>query len=249
MKADSSEPSWGLFGKLRRRDKIAYYATGDKVIVGIFEIDSDKMEVVNDDKFWGRVAVHHIKPDTMPPEGEYLNFKDLLFSKDSSFELFPEKAKWQYKIWNNYIHRLSDADLLTIRAGILERKHPLKAEEKEGRVFTDRLGTPVEKIGLLFEPIDEMGVVYLFASHHRRLGFPFIVRLRNRFPDVTALDTKGETKLIELEYRSSNFPQHDHDPNKCDYLVCWENDWEDAPTDTEFNIISLKEALADIFTH
>lgn len=246
LKEGSSEPKHGLFKEIKRGDKIAYYATGDMVIVGIFEVISESMEVMKDDKDWGTLGVYRIKPDVLPKDGEFVDFKSLLYSPDVSLELFPEKDKWRYKIWNHYIHRLSDNDLATIRGSIVDLKHTIKSDLTEPKVLTERLGIPVETANLLFEPIDEMGVVYIFASYHRKLGFPFIVRMRKRFPDVTAIDTRGEVKRIELEYRASNFAQHGHPPEGCDFLVCWENDWEEAPLD-KLKIIPLKEVLADIF--
>ena len=44
---------------------------------------------------------------------------------------------------------------------------------------------------------------------------------------------------IEFEYKASSFEQHGHDPERCDFIVCWENDWPDCP----INVIELKTEL------
>jgi len=128
-----------------------------------------------------------------------------------------------FKIWNKYIHPLSSADYELIKKAILSRKYETTVETTE-RTISDRLGPAFGTIDLLFEPVDEMGVVFLFAKHHREIGFPFIVKLRSRFPDAIAIDMKGEKKLIELEFRSSGF---NHDPKGCDYIVCWVDDLDE----------------------
>ena len=42
--------------------------------------------------------------------------------------------------------------------------------------------------------------------------------------------------LIEFEFYARNFIAHGHDAEKCDMLVCWENDWEKCPLE----VVELK---------
>jgi hypothetical protein len=105
-----------------------------------------------------------------------------------------------------------------------------------------KLLTPLRREGLLFSPVDELGVACLFFTHHKELGFPYIVKASSKFPDVTAIDKDGETTYIELEYKSSDFILHGHSPEECDYIVCWEDDLEEKP-DKFPEIISLKNEI------
>ena len=240
------KPSYGRFGEIKKGDKIVYYAKGDMVVVGIFEVTSN-MEYRKDDPEWGEIMVFKIKPETMPPEGYALNFKALIEDPTVTFRLFREREKWRYQIWGHTCRPLPPKDFEIIKNNILSRNHLAKMAVKvpEEKVVR-RIGRPFPTIGLLYQPIDEFGVVFLFSKHHSKLGFPFILRIGNKFPDATVLDENGEMKYVELEYRSSNFKLHGHDPKKCDYIVCWEHDWDDYPSDS-IQIIELKDALKDIF--
>ena len=46
---------------------------------------------------------------------------------------------------------------------------------------------------------------------------------------------------VEFEYQSSNFPKHNHDPNQCDTIICWEHDWSECPKNIE--VIELKKFI------
>jgi hypothetical protein len=176
----------------------------------------------------------------MPTEGFVVDWKKLLVDPALSFELFPKKERWAYKIWNRYIHPLSEKDYDTIKAAILSHRYEVKVEVEE-KTISERLGPAFDTLDLLFEPVDEMGVVYIFARHHRNIGFPFIVKLRRKFPDAIAIDTKGERKSIELEFKASNF---NHDPKGCDFIVCWIDDVDEALKKKLPQIIDLRKALS-----
>ncbi len=96
----------------------------------------------------------------------------------------------------------------------------------------------LEGAALRFAPQNELGVVYLFASMAKRLGLSSVEIVRPGFPDCIAYQRtgKGEKRVrIEFEYKSRNF---NHDPKKCDWLVCWEDNWPNAPT--HLKIIELR---------
>jgi hypothetical protein len=97
--------------------------------------------------------------------------------------------------------------------------------------------------GLLFEPENELGVVSIFSMYHRELGFPFVVRIQNSFPDATVISDEGETVLIEFEYKASSFIQHGHSADGCDLVVCWENDLSQAIGP---EILALKDKMKEI---
>ena len=53
--------------------------------------------------------------------------------------------------------------------------------------------------------------------------------IRPGYPDCIAY-RDGKRIRIEFEYRSSNFARHRHDPNDCDWIVCWIHDWPAVPS-------------------
>lgn len=80
-------------------------------------------------------------------------------------------------------------------------------------------------------PVNEMGVVCLFTEWARKHQLRIEV-IQSAFPDCIAWLKAGgkEQKIrIEFEYLSRNFRLHKHDPDGCDWIVCWEHDWADCP--------------------
>jgi len=74
-----------------------------------------------------------------------------------------------------------------------------------------------------------MGVVSLFAQYSQSLGF-VIMEIQAPFPDATLYEIKtGELKRAEFEYKSINFKRHGHNPNECDLIICWLDNWKDCP--------------------
>jgi hypothetical protein len=103
---------------------------------------------------------------------------------------------------------------------------------------------PLHPLGILFEPQYEQEVVYLFSIFHRDLGFPYIIKIRNEFPDAIVMDDKKDYKRIEFEVRASDFIQHKHDKKGCDFIICWENDLEREEGLPQ--IISLKDYIKEL---
>jgi len=106
-----------------------------------------------------------------------------------------------------------------------------------------KLNKPLSSIGILFEPEYEQEVVYLFSLFVRDMGFPYIIKIRNEFPDAIVMDSKRDTKKIEFEVFASSFISHGHDKSGCDYIVCWDNDLEN--TDGLPEIITLKSFIEE----
>jgi hypothetical protein len=105
------------------------------------------------------------------------------------------------------------------------------------------VGDVINFRGFVYGPVNEMGVVGLFAKISEDLGF-IIEEIRAAYPDCIArrkVDRGWERVGIELEYRSSNFKLHGHDPKGCDLIVCWDHDWDTCPVP----VLSLKQYLAD----
>lgn len=86
-----------------------------------------------------------------------------------------------------------------------------------------------------YAPENELGVVFLFAHIAKKLRLR-VEKVRPSYPDCVAYENVGgkEKKIrIEFELKASNFKSHKHDPKKCDWIVCWINDWPDAPKNLE----------------
>jgi hypothetical protein len=94
-------------------------------------------------------------------------------------------------------------------------------------------------------PENELGVVFLFAHLARKWRLR-IDTIRSKFPDCIAYQkAQGKEKRIriEFEYRSRNFKTHKHPAGKCDWLVCWEHDWPEAPGSLQIVELSREYGL------
>lgn len=116
-----------------------------------------------------------------------------------------------------------------------------KEEAKETLMNKKRsiVGDPINFEGLIYGPLNESGVIFLFSKIHEKLGI-FIEAIQPSYPDAKARRKtyKGwEDVWIEFEYKSSSFKVHGHDSKECDIIVCWEHDWKDCPIE----VIELKK--------
>jgi len=104
----------------------------------------------------------------------------------------------------------------------------MRVSEKERKI----VGSPLNFRGLVYGPINEQGVVYLFGLIASDLNIR-VESIQQGYPDCTAIRYAGRGKWerinIEFEFKSSNF---DHDPDKCDVLVCWEDDLPEGKRDS-----------------
>lgn len=100
--------------------------------------------------------------------------------------------------------------------------------------------------GLVYAPVEENGVVFLFSKLTNDLNL-YIETIRKGFPDCIAKRYIGngqwEEVNIEFEFISSDFVRHKHSEKiksgaKCDMIVCWEHDWKECPKSIE--VIELK---------
>lgn len=120
-----------------------------------------------------------------------------------------------------------------------------ETEESPEKVFTriekmqdhgDILGIR----GIVYEPINEQGVILLFAAICYDLGFR-IEGIRGKFPDALLIreNEKGTFSkcLAEFEFKASSYKLHKHPLRRCDLIICWENDWPDSPLE----VLELKK--------
>ncbi len=95
--------------------------------------------------------------------------------------------------------------------------------------------------GLVYSPINENGVIFLFGKVIEDLNM-YIEEIKPGFPDCIGRRFTGrgwERVAIEFEFRSSQFQDHGHNPDECDIIVCWEHDWPDCPLE----VIELREII------
>ena len=116
----------------------------------------------------------------------------------------------------------------------------------------DIVGELISFRGLVYAPINEQGVVYLFGKVSDDLHM-YVETVRTAFPDCIGRRYAGrgwERIGIEFEFKSSNFKQHGHDPEECEMpvvLVCWEDDWEEDWLKLKIDqIIELRNVIKDL---
>lgn len=69
-----------------------------------------------------------------------------------------------------------------------------------------------------------------------------IERIQSKFPDCIAYIEEGDKEKeirIEFEFKSKNFQRDKHNPKGCDWIECWENNWNDAPK--KLKIVELRK--------
>jgi hypothetical protein len=101
--------------------------------------------------------------------------------------------------------------------------------------------------GLQHAPVNEQGVVFLFGMICRELGYVVEI-VKPGFPDCEAKRrVRGKPGMwqrvrIEFEYQSRNFRQHGHDPDQCDVIVCWEDNWPECPIE----VLELRSSMRNL---
>ena len=107
-------------------------------------------------------------------------------------------------------------------------------------------GAPLPWPELAHEPVNELGVVFVFGMMARKLGF-VVHRLQAGFPDCIAMREVApglwQRVRIEFEFESRNFLKHKHRKDKCDVIVCWKHNWKDCPLD----VVELGELARNLY--
>lgn len=126
---------------------------------------------------------------------------------------------------------------------------PAQIHEKVYRDESSNLfGDFINFRGLQHAPVNEQGVVFLFGMVCRELGY-VVESVRAGFPDCEAKrkvgnrPTRWQRVRIEFEYLSRNFKSHGHDPDKCDLIVCWRDNWPECPIEI-LELSSIMERLS-----
>jgi len=122
----------------------------------------------------------------------------------------------------------------------LERRYAEKVEEES------IVGEAINFRGLVYAPINEQGVIFLFSKVSKDLNME-IEEIKTGFPDaIGRVKTRRgyARRRIEFEYRSSGFRTHGHPVKGCDIIVCWEHDWTECPKEIE--VITLKDVIEEL---
>ena len=134
------------------------------------------------------------------------------------------------------LYEITPAGLEALQKGARPR---VEAKRRKLRIVGPRSQIP----DLVYEPVNEMGVIFLFAKYHKELGIEYIEGIQQGFPDAFGRRRIGRTEYepvnIEFEYKSLDFKNHQHDPNQCDIIVCWEHNWPQCPLE----VIELKSTV------
>ncbi len=112
------------------------------------------------------------------------------------------------------------------------------------------VGSPMNFRGMIYKPINEQGVIYLFSLVAEDLNLR-VESIQQGYPDCTGLKYKGngrwERVKIEFENKASNFLNHMHDPKECDIIICWNDDLSDKQKEElakeNVEIIALEDRI------
>jgi len=107
------KPESVLFSKIRNGDRIVYYLTKHSLVVGVFEVVSDIFWPERDEH-WSDIAAFRIKPLRMPPQGYFLDFKQLVRNSQAAFDMFPKKEIWYSYLQGQTAKKITPRDFRQI---------------------------------------------------------------------------------------------------------------------------------------
>jgi len=234
--------------KIKRGDKIVYYATGDSVVVGTFDVIR-KEEWENDVHWPGPHVVMKIKPRIIAQE-PFIPMNELVEKIIPPLSIFPNRKFLPIKFKDRTAVEINKSDFAKIERFIKSYKPELNLFN--GPANDGNLGEPMDLGVLNYAPTSEQGVVALFVHFMDKLRdhkFVKIEFIRDGFPDACVIEKEGNLynrKYVEFEFKASKFREHvknkNHRTIKCDYVVCWENDYYSCP----IKVIELKSEIPKI---
>ena len=235
---------------VRKGDRIIYYATGDSVMVGTFEVVGSKEEWTSDKHWLGPMVCMKIRPRYLAKPPYFVPIHDLIKKIEPPLQLFPNGKFVPIKFKDRTAVEIANVDFRRIEK-YLKSYEPTEALFK-GAPNDGDLGEPMDLGVLNYAPTSEQGAVALFVhfmdkfKDHKFVKIEFI---RAGFPDACVIEKEGSLynrKYIEFEFKASKFSEHlknkNHKVTKCDYVVCWENDYFTCP----IRVIELKSEIAAI---
>jgi hypothetical protein len=210
---------------------------------------SSEISKVKEVKAYGAIF---LSPSTTSPAEKLIadrSDKAILIELDQNYKIGRKLDKAGSKVIYFFVKWLSE----TYGVKFEEITWPFK--DKEGiQTFTqsftkpfgsveeaDVVGEPINFRGMVYAPLNEAGMILLFARVMDDLGIIYESSPPD-FPDMIGRRKAGDKwqrVRIEFEYKSSNFKQHGHQLSKCDIIVCWEHDWPDCPIE----VIELRDVI------
>lgn len=92
------------------------------------------------------------------------------------------------------------------------------------------VGDVINFRGLVYGPVNELGVIFLFSKINEELGIR-IEEIGQGFPDAIGAKKTSRgwvRRRIEFEFLSSHFKEHGHPEGGCDIIICWEHNWPEC---------------------
>lgn len=103
-------------------------------------------------------------------------------------------------------------------------------------------GPPLFPCAVTYAPVNELGVMVLFAAMAKDLGFT-ITHIQTQFPDgevMREVEPGRHQRLpVEFEYESRNFVTHGHPVDGCKLIICWRHNWPECPLE----VLELKSVV------
>jgi len=164
-------------------------------------------------------------------------------------------VRWELKFWEPL--NAEELDLPEELVKKIRRRTILELERKEWEVIekaVSQMRNPFEGLtnfeGLCRAPQTEQEVIILFSKLSQHLKMK-IESVSTRYPDAYIRIKKGKgwtTKAAEFELYSSDFESHMRDyrkdPDSCDMIICWKDNWKQKPSDLE--VVELRKELEQI---
>ena len=193
------------------------------------------------------------KPELDLPEDKKSIKIEAVFDDYNKIQLLtydpPHKRFFGVKGWYK-THNAKPGDSIVIEAEVPRKPYPfrfhsqkhdevlskeeyleqIQVSKKSGRGISI-VGKPINYSGLIYAPMNELGVVLLFGMIFEELGI-IVEEVRSGFPDTTIRRFNGTgwtREYAEFEYESLNFKKHNHSVNECDMIICWSHNWQDCP--------------------
>jgi Homing endonuclease associated repeat len=168
-----------------------------------------------------------------------------------------------FKAWSKvphavveYLGRPEDREGWEDVLEILERRLKSRAKESGERSESDGAspswtqihykntfyGPPLFPCAVTYAPVNELGVMVLFAALAKDLGFT-ITHIQTQFPDgevMREVEPGRHQRLpVEFEYESRNFVTHGHPVDGCKLIICWKHNWPECPLE----VLELKSVV------
>lgn len=225
------------FKRLQVGDGIVYYCTGDAAIAGTFKVKRRPRRIDDDEHWQGPYTVAEIRPVALPRGRRLVPIRPMLAALPHALSLFPDRVVRGVRLKGRTLLPLTKRDFDLV-SRYLRQYQPPEVEYFRGPQNDAGLGEPGDFGVMNYAPTSEQGVVAIFVYYMEQLGFEKLEFIRAGFPDACAIKCTGQTyerKFIEFEYRASGFRQHVDNPKhrdvRCDYVVCWEDDYFGCPVE------------------